>query len=174
MPSDDNAAVERRATYMTLTGMFMSAFTAFLMRERRSRRELDLRPFDLALLGTATYRLGRLAAYDKVTEPWRRPFTETRTDSSGAGETVVPKGNGVRRALGELISCPICVGTWIAAGLVYGLQIAPRSTRAFLAIMSSVGVAELLNAATEALSWAGQSEREEVGAFQRSRGSRGG
>src|SRR5690606_4392915 len=109
--------------------------------------ELDLRPFDLAQLALATYRLGRLTSYDKVAETYREPFTETVPDPTGAGETVVPEGTGVRRALGELIACPICAGTWIAAALVYGLHLAPRPTRVFLAIMSSIGGAELLNAA---------------------------
>jgi hypothetical protein len=76
---------------------------------------------------------------------------------------VVPKGFGARRALGELISCPICAGTWMAALLVYGLGFAPRATRAFLAIMSSIGIAELLHAATEALQWTGEAERKEAG-----------
>ena len=166
MPADDRDSLERQTTYLTLTGLFLTLFVAFAARRGR-RAGWEPRPFDLAMLGFATFRLGRLAAYDKVTEPLRRPFTETRADSSGAGKTVVPRGAGARRALGELISCPTCVGTWIAAALVYGLDILPRPTRAFLTIMSAMGVAELLNAATEALSWTGRFAREEAGAFQR-------
>jgi hypothetical protein len=45
-----------------------------------------------------------------------------------------------RTAPEELISCPICAGAWVAAGLVYGLRIAPRFTGAPLAIMSAVGI----------------------------------
>jgi hypothetical protein len=91
------------------------------------------------------------------------PVAETKSDESGAGDTVVPKGHGFRRALGELISCPICAGTWIAAALVYGLRIVPRFTRALLAIMSAVGIAELLNGAVELLEWNAQAAREQVG-----------
>jgi hypothetical protein len=156
-------ALEERATYLTLMGLFLSFFTGFLLHKRRSHEDLNLRPFDFTLLGFATYRLGRLAAYDKVSEPLRRPFTKTEPDPSGAGETVVPKGVGARRALGELLSCPICSGTWIAAALVYGLGIAPGPTRVFVAIMSAIGVAELLNAATEALQWTGEAGRKQAG-----------
>ena len=46
MPSDDDVALEQHATYLTLTGLFLSIFTAFAMRERRRRRQLNLRPFD--------------------------------------------------------------------------------------------------------------------------------
>ncbi|HBY98947.1 MAG: DUF1360 domain-containing protein [Ardenticatenaceae bacterium] len=155
--------VERRATYTTLSAIFLAIFGAFTLRLRREREDLQLQPLDLVQLGFATYRLGRLTAYDKVAETYRAPFTETIQDQTGAGKTVVPEGMGVQRALGELVSCPICAGTWIAAALVYGLNLAPRPTRTFLAVMSSVGVAELLNAATEFMQWTGQAERKEAG-----------
>lgn len=155
--------LEERATYLTLIGLFLSLFIGFLLHKRRTHEELNLRPFDFTLLGFATFRLGRLAAYDKVSEPLRRPFTKTEPDPSGAGDTVTPKGVGIRRALGELLSCPICSGTWIAAALVYGLGLMPGPTRAFLAIMSAIGVAELLNATTEALQWTGEAERKQAG-----------
>ena len=104
-----------------------------------------------------------MAALDKVFEPLRIFFTETKEDETGAGKTVEPKGQGVQRSLGELISCPICAGTWISAALVYGLHLLPNPTRLFLWITSSIGGAELLNAMTEALSWAGQKARKEAG-----------
>jgi len=98
-------------------------------------------------------------------EPYRAPFTETIPDDSGAGATVEPTGEGWRRAVGELIACPICTGTWIAAVLVYGLQVLPGPTRALMAIMSVIGIGEVLNAATEALSWHAQLARERVGIY---------
>jgi hypothetical protein len=76
---------------------------------------------------------------------------------------VVPEGEGVRRAIGELFSCPICAGTWIASALVYGLEIAPRPTRIFLAIMSAIGLSEIFNSATEALQWTGEAARKQAG-----------
>lgn len=164
MAADDQAQGEQRATYMALMGIFTTLFAAFSARRRGRRR---VRPLDLLMLGLSTYRLGRLTAYDKVAEPWRAPFTATRPDSSGAGKTVVPRGTGVRRALGELVACPICAGTWIAAGLVYGLELLPRPTRVLMTIMSAAGLAELLNAVTEALSWSGRVAREEAGVIQR-------
>jgi hypothetical protein len=150
--------------YLTLMSLFVSLFLVFVQRAKHQRVAFSLRPFDLALLGLATYRLGRLAAFDKVTEPLRLPLTATVLDASGTGETVVPRGAGVRRALGELLACPICVGTWIAALLVYGLALAPGITHVFLSMMSAIGVAEVLNAATEALQWTGEAARKQAGA----------
>jgi hypothetical protein len=160
MPED---LTERRTTYAGLNGLFLALLAAFAYRQRNKRDNLELRPFDLALLGMATLRVGRLVAYDKVFETWRLPVAETQPDESGAGDTIVPKGRGFQRALGELISCPICAGTWVAAALVYGLRIAPHITRALLAIMSAVGIAELLNGAVEVMEWRAQAAREQVG-----------
>jgi hypothetical protein len=156
---------EKRVEYttkLTLIGIFWALFVAFTSRRpfyRKHQKELQLGPYDLALLGVSTFRLGRLTAFDKVAEPLRRPFTETVLDNTGAGDTVEPRGSGAQRAIGELLSCPICAGTWIAAGLVYGLHIIPGPTRIFMTIMGSIGFAEVLNAFTEALSWTGQAAR---------------
>ncbi len=158
-----NPETERRATYAVLSSLFLSIFTAFTLRLQRKQAKFELQPFDLALLGLATFRLGRLAAFDKVTDWLREPFTETKLDESGAGKTVVPEGQGARRAIGELISCPICAGTWIASALVYGLEIAPRPTRVFLAIMGATGLGEILNSAAEALQWTGEAARKQSG-----------
>jgi hypothetical protein len=168
MPSQNNGEIEKQATYFTLTGLFSAIFVAFAAQyKRRHRKKLELRPLDLGLLGMATYRLGHLAANDKVLEFVRKPFTQTVPDESGAGLTVQPKGKGFRHALGELISCPVCAGTWIAAGLVYGLHLIPGPTRVFMTIMGAVGASELLNAVTKALNWSGQAARQEVGELKK-------
>lgn len=163
MASKLTPRVEKRATYTTLTGIFMSVFAVFALSTSRKHKRVDLKPFDLVQLGLASYRLGRMISYDKVVETYRAPFTRTVPDPSGAGMTVVPKGKGTRAAIGELIACPICSGTWVAAGLYYGLTLFPQATRAFIAIMSSIGFAEVLNAATEAMEWTGQLAREKAG-----------
>jgi hypothetical protein len=160
MPAEQPTLLAQRAMYVTLISLFVSLFLLFMGRVKAKRGSLALRPFELVLLGFATYRLGRLVSFDKVSEPLRQPFTQTEPDPTGVGETVAPKGTGMRRALGELLSCPICTGTWLAALLVYGLVLLPRVTHAFLVIMGAAGVAELLNAATEALQWTGQLARK--------------
>jgi hypothetical protein len=128
----------------------------------RSKPEgFALSPTDLALLRLATYRAGRLAAYDRVTEPLRAPITETVPDEYNVGENVVAEGAGVQKALGELISCPTCVGTWAAAGMVYSMQIAPGPTRLFAGILAVSGLAEILDSAAEAMSRTGQAARKQ-------------
>jgi hypothetical protein len=155
---------ENQRTKMALTGLFMSLVMLFGTRRRRPKQDsLNLNAVDLALLGVATHRMGRLVAYDVIAEPLRSPFATTVPDSTGAGKTTVARGGGVRQAVGELLTCPICAGTWIAAVLVYGLQILPRPTRMLMTIMGVTGIAEILNAGVEALSWFGLVERKELG-----------
>ncbi|MHB9092403.1 MAG: DUF1360 domain-containing protein, partial [Chloroflexota bacterium] len=100
----------------------------------------------------------------RVAEPIRAPFTTTVPDSSGIGETVVARGKGVRWSLGELFSCPVCLATWVAAGLLYALDFIPRPTRIYVGVMSIAGVAEIVYGLSEALSWTGHAKRAEAGA----------
>jgi hypothetical protein len=141
--------------------VFLGILATFAARLVKRDSDVVLRPFDLLLLGLTSFRIGRMVAFEGVAAPLREPFTETRLDGSGAGQTVVAAGYGSRRVIGELMSCPICTGTWVAAGLVYGLHVLPRPTRLLLAIMSTTGVAEVCYAVTEALEWTAQAARRQ-------------
>ncbi len=96
---------QKRATYISLMGVFASIFAITSREARRQYATRGIAPLDLALVGLATYRTGRLVVFDKVAEPLRAPFTETEDGS------VQPKGKGAQAALGELFSCPTCIAT---------------------------------------------------------------
>jgi hypothetical protein len=163
MPSNAGSAVyQERLTKLALMGLF-SGLLAAVAPGRKTQHPLNLSSLDFAMLGLATFRMGRLTAYDLLTEPIREPFAETVEDPTGAGMTTEPQGAGARKVLGELLTCPICAGTWAAAGMVYGLRIAPAPTRLFMAIMSAAGATEVLNGAVEAMEWTAQAQREEAG-----------
>ena len=159
MPSDHTDRLANQATKLALTGFFLGAIAWFSARLGRRGEDARPSPFELVQVGLAAYRTGRVLAYERIAAPLREPFTETRPDVSGYGETVVAAGSGVRRALGELLSCPVCISTWASAALVFGLHLAPRPTRVYLAIMSATGVAELAWSASEALGWLGRAAR---------------
>jgi Protein of unknown function (DUF1360) len=57
-----------------------------------------------------------------------------------------PKPEGFPRVLGELVTCPYCVGLWIAAGFSYGLVLFPRQTRFVTALFGAQAIADFLNA----------------------------
>jgi len=154
-----------RGTKIVLTGVFLGLFGLFVFVNVRTGWLRFFLPgwFDIALLALATFRLGRLIAYDRVFEPFRAPFTRTVPDETGAGESVEPRGKGVRQAIGQLISCPICAGTWVAAILVYLLLLYPDVTRLFLTFTAVIGAAELLNGVNEALCWRAERDRALAG-----------
>ena len=132
---------KRRATYLTLMGLFGALFVAFTARERQRglRAPSPIRPLDVVLLALATFRLARIVAFDQITEPVRAPVAQ---DTEEGPE---PKGRGFRRALGELVTCPMCVGVWISAALTYGLLWLPGPTRVFVTMFGAAGAAEALN-----------------------------
>lgn len=125
----------------------------------------QLSVMDLVLLGFATYRLGRMLAFDRIMDPFRAPFTKVVDDNSGDGKTVVPRGTGVQQSLGQLLSCPICAGTWVAVVLVGLLLVAPSGTRIFLYVISAAALAELLHSLTETLCWVARHNRTASGAI---------
>ena len=144
-----------------LSGIILFVLTTLVVGPGLDMFRIDA--FELVLLSLATFRLGRLIAYDRVTEPIRAPFAKTVPDFSGAGMTVIARGQGVQKAYGQLISCPICAGTWIAAVLVMLLYFLPGPARVFLIMTAVVGGAELIHNATEALCWSGVHSRAQTG-----------
>jgi hypothetical protein len=134
-------AAERRPLpeYAAISGAFGSVLGAFLLIARRRLPE-RIGFGDVARIGLASYKLGRLVAKDEVTSWVRAPVTQDE-------EATEPKPRGVERALGELVTCPYCVGVWIASGLTYALVLFPRETRVVTTIFSGQAVADFLNAA---------------------------
>jgi hypothetical protein len=99
---------------------------------------------DLALIGVATHKCARLLAKDPVTSPLRAPFTTFKGTSGPAELQEEPRGSGLRKAVGELIVCPFCVGQWVATGFVFGLALRPRATRLVASLFAALTVADFL------------------------------
>lgn len=112
------------------------------LTHRRPPERVD--PFDMMLIGIATHKLSRLLAKDSVTSVLRAPFTryEQPTGESEVNEQV--RGEGVRHAVGELVSCPFCMAVWVATGFGAGLVFAPRLTRLAAATFTAVAASDFL------------------------------
>ncbi|MBV9819369.1 MAG: DUF1360 domain-containing protein [Solirubrobacterales bacterium] len=119
------------ASYRLLTSVYLGLCAAFATWLRHSRRGLPKRPAggDLALGAVATHKAARMIAHDRVTSGLRAPFTVFQGDDGPGEVDEAARGRGLRRALGELLVCPYCLGMWIATTFVVGLLIAPRATR---------------------------------------------
>jgi hypothetical protein len=124
--------------YAALTAAFGAVLGGFLLLARR-RLPDRIGLVDILGTGLASYKVGRLVAKDEVTTWVRAPVTEDP-------DATQPKRQGVERAIGELVTCPYCVGVWVASGLSYGLVLFPRQTRLVNAIFGAQAIADFLNA----------------------------
>ncbi len=135
-------------------GLYGAAVTAGAVALRRRNRPLpDVRPFDIVLVGVATHKLARRMSKDSVTSPLRAPFTRYEGVSGPAELQEQVRGEGLRKAVGELISCPFCISQWVATGFVFGLVAAPRATRWTASVFASLALADFLQFA---YAWAEQ------------------
>jgi hypothetical protein len=139
-------------SYAVLTVIFNALFAGGLLAAKRRGRALPERvaAADLVLIGTASHKLSRLISKDKVTSPLRAPFTELE-GSGGPGELEESsRGRGARKAIGELLVCPYCLGLWVVAGFSLGLLFAPRLTRFLAAVFSALTISDFLQIAYKA------------------------
>jgi hypothetical protein len=136
-------------SYAVLMGVFGALATAFAVWFRRSDHELPARidNHDLFLLTLASHKASRLISKDRVTSPLRAPFAQYE-GSGGPGEvSEKPRGRGLRRAIGELLLCPYCLGMWTSAILTAGLLVLPRFTRWVSAVLAVFFGSEMLQIA---------------------------
>lgn len=139
--------------FVAVAGTYAAAVTggAVVLRRRGGALPERVGPADLALLTVATHKLSRLLAKDPVTSPLRAPFTRYEGMSGPAELAEKVRGTGLRKAVGALVTCPFCLAVWVATAFVFGLVVAPRSTRLVASVLSVVAGADVLHFAYAAL-----------------------
>ncbi|MEV6115329.1 DUF1360 domain-containing protein [Streptomyces sp. NPDC052109] len=134
------------AGYAVLASVFGAGVGTFAVLARRRGVQLPqaVPPWDVVLMGAASYKASRLLARDKITSFLRAPFTR-RADEGEASEVIdEPRGDGIRRAVGDLLSCPFCTSAWAAGTLVCAYAAAPRLTRLVSGGLGALTVADWL------------------------------
>jgi len=105
-------------------------------------------PLDFAILALASFKAARTLAHDRVSAPMRAPFVEGEADA----EDEVPVRTGdLQQAIGELVTCTRCVGTWAAAGLASTQIVAPRFGRLLTWSLGAAAANDFLQAGFTAL-----------------------
>jgi len=131
--------------YAAIMGTFVAGLAgAGLLARALGRDAPEWGPIDLAALGAATFKAARTISRDEVGSFIREPFVE------GDGQDPVETGD-LRQAIGELVTCSRCVGTWVAAGLTTTEVVAPRFGRLLTWSLAAAGANDFLQAGFVAL-----------------------
>jgi hypothetical protein len=127
-----------RATYeayAVIAGAFLAGLGAVSALSRRSPPGTAL---ELVALSAATFKASRTLSRERIASFLREPFVE--------GEDEHPAGQGVQRALGELVTCTRCIGSWSAAALASTQMVAPRFGRALTWTLAAGAANDFLQA----------------------------
>ena len=136
--------------HIALVSIFGGAATAVAIAQRRSGRPLPERfpAGDVMLMSIATYKLSRLIAKDRITSFLRAPFTRYKGESERPSEvSEEARGRGFRRAVGELLVCPYCLGQWVGTGFLAIYLREPRLARTLAVLFTIVSGSDLLQEA---------------------------
>jgi hypothetical protein len=135
--------------YAAIMGVFAGGLAAAGLAQRLLGRDPREHTFlDLLALSAATFKASRTVARDEVTSFVRAPFVEGEAHT---GEDEEPAGEGLQLAIGELVTCSRCIGTWVAAGLGVSQVLAPRFGRLLTWSLAGAGVNDFLQAGFAAL-----------------------
>ena len=127
-----------QAAYAAIMGTFAAGLGgAALLARMLGREPRENGSLDLVILSLATFKAARTIARDELGSFIREPFVE--------GEDPVGSGD-LRQAIGELVTCSRCIGTWIAGGLTATQIIAPRFGRVLTWSLAAAGANDVLQA----------------------------
>jgi hypothetical protein len=140
-------------SYGVLVGTFNLLFALFLLAARITGRPIPERmdAKDIALLGMATHKISLVGSQDAIASPLRAPFTELKEKESPKRVDEKPRGRGIRRSMGELLTCKFCLGVWVASFFTYGFVLLPRTSRLVAAVFAAVTVSDYLHQIYKAL-----------------------
>ncbi len=108
---------------------------------------LEIDGWTFILIGLATFRLTRLIVFDRITEFIRKPFLEEFVEQNEQGQEetyIVPKGSGIRKWMGELLSCYWCTGIWVSFFWVLFYLFYPNVAVFLILIFALAGFAAII------------------------------
>ena len=135
--------------YAGITGAFVGGLAiagALAHLLDRDPREHDA--LDLVVLAAATFKAARTITRDDVASFIREPFVE---GEAGDGDEHPVETGDLRQAIGELVTCSRCLGTWVAGGLATTQLLAPRFGRILTWTLAAAGLNDWLQAGFAAL-----------------------
>ena len=140
------SAFEERPPYGSYAAI-MGTFAGLLAAAGALGRQLDRDPqcqtaLDFTVLAAASFKAARTLSHDEVTSFIRQPFVRGHAHSGGEE----PVQGGMEQAIGELVTCTRCIGTWAAAGLAATQILAPRFGRLLTWSLGAAAINDFLQA----------------------------
>ena len=133
------------SAYAAIAGVFVGGLgVAGAAARLLDRNPACQSPLDLVVLSAASFKAARTLAHDEVTSFLREPFVEG--EAHEGDEDPVRTGD-YRQAIGELVTCSRCGGTWAAAALATTQILAPRFGRLLTWSLAAAGANDFLQAA---------------------------
>lgn len=133
-------------SFAVLSSIYLGAVGGLLWRARcKGRLPRRVRWDDIVLLGVASHKLSHILTRAKVTAFVRAPFTRFQKSSGQGTVSDTARGEGLQKAIGQLLTCPYCAGAWTSAGLTVGLIFNPPVTRWICGLLSVNTVTDLIH-----------------------------
>jgi Protein of unknown function (DUF1360) len=137
-------------SYATIMATFAGGLAAAGALAHVFRRDAQCHTaLDFAVLSAASFKAAHTLSHDEVTSFLRDPFVRGRAHS---GEDEKPVVGGMEQAIGELVTCTRCAGTWVAAGLAVTQILSPRFGRLLTWSLGAAAANDFLQAGFAALS----------------------
>jgi Protein of unknown function (DUF1360) len=125
--------------YAAINAVWISMLAGVVASTRGRAARDPITNKELIPLAAATFAISKAVARERIGTWVREPFVD-----EGHGQQ--PKGGRLRRAMGELVTCTRCVGTWSALAVV-GLRVAhPEAGRTVSMILASSAANDWLQA----------------------------
>jgi hypothetical protein len=136
-------------SYAVIMGVFVGGLATAGVLARALDRDPECHTaLDFAVLGAASFKAARTLSHDEVTSFLRQPFVRGQAHS---GEGEEPVEGGLEQAIGELVTCSRCAGTWVAAALAATQVVAPRFGRLLTWSLGAAAANDFLQAGFSAL-----------------------
>jgi hypothetical protein len=157
------SAFEERPPYGSYAAI-LGAFSGLLATAGALGRLVQRDPqcqstLDFVVLAAASFKAARTLSHDEVTSFVRQPFV--RGHAHGGNEEPVRSG-GFEQAVGELVTCTRCVGSWAAAALASTQILAPRFGRLLTWSLGAAAANDFLQASFTALTAKASALEEET------------
>lgn len=152
----------------TIAFIFLeSTFAASIVLLSRFSQLSQVQPWFWVMTAFATMRMAHTISENAPGEWLRTPFTELTDHSSGEGQDVNPRGHGLQHLIGELLSCPICSGTWSALMLTAVYLLSPSVGSVLIFVLSVAGASEIMHFIKQFFEWQGYASRHVTGLYNK-------